>query len=91
MPKQYAVSRTGSFKVDAGCPAAAPAGCKLSLKLSARLPGRKKAATIATAARTAKPGANAAITMKLNASARRALVSKRKLTAVLEAGRARPP
>jgi hypothetical protein len=90
VPKQYAVSRTGSFKVDASCPAAAPASCTLRLKLSARLPGRTKAATIASARKTAKPGAGAKLTLKLSSSARKALVSKRKLTAVLTLAGAAP-
>jgi hypothetical protein len=90
VPKQYAVSRTGSFKVDASCPAAAPASCTLSLKLSAKLPGRKKAATIASARKTAKPGAGAKITLTLSSSARKALVKKRKLTAVLTLAGAAP-
>jgi hypothetical protein len=90
VPKQYTVSRTGSFKVDASCPAAAPASCTLRLKLSAKLPGRKKAATIATARKTAKPGLGAKITLKLSASARKALVKKRKLSAVLTLAGAAP-
>jgi hypothetical protein len=88
--KQYLVSRTGSFKVDASCPAAAPASCTLSLKLSAKLPGRERAATIATARKSAKPGAGAKITLKLSSSARKALVQKRKLTAVLTLAGAAP-
>ncbi len=83
VPKHYSVSRAGSLKVDVSCPAAAPASCRLSLKLAARLPGRKKSATIATASKTAKPGAGAKITMKLSASARSALAKKRQLSAVL--------
>jgi hypothetical protein len=90
VPKHYAVSRTGSFKVDASCPASAPASCTLSLKLSARLPGRTKAATIAAAAKTAKPGAKAAITLKLSSTARSALAKKRKLSAVLTLAGAPP-
>lgn len=90
VPKHYTVSRTGSFKVAASCPAAAPASCKLSLKLSARLPGRKKAATIATGRTTAKPGARATITLKLSSSARSALAKKRKLNAVLTLAGAAP-
>jgi hypothetical protein len=90
VPKQYAVSRRGSFKVEAGCPAAAPASCKLSLKLSARLPGRKKAATIASARKTVEPGVGAKITLKLSASARTALRKKRRLTAVLTLAGAAP-
>ena len=72
------------------CPAAAPASCKLSLKLAARLPGRKKSATIATASKTAKPGAGAKITLKLSSSARSALAKKKKLSAVLTLAGAAP-
>ncbi len=88
--KRYSVSRAGSLKVDVSCPAAAPASCRLSLKLAARLPGRKRSATIATASRTARPGARAKITMKLSSSARRALAKKQKLSAVLTLAGAAP-
>jgi hypothetical protein len=90
VPKQYAVSRTGSFKVDASCPAAAPASCTLRLKLSAKLPGHKRTATIASARKTAKPGAGARITLKLSSPARKALVKRRRLTAVLTLAGAPP-
>jgi hypothetical protein len=90
VPKHYAVSRAGSFKVDASCPAAAPANCLLNLKLSAKLPGRTKAATIASARKTAKPGASAKITLKLTASARSVVFKKRKLAAVLTLAGAAP-
>ena len=65
------------FSVSASCPAAAPATCAITLKVTAKLPGRRKAATIATARSTAKPGKRAKINLRLSRAARSALKKQR--------------
>ena len=83
VPKRYKVARDGMFSVSASCPAAAPATCAMTLKLTAKLPGRRKAATIATARSTAKPGKRARINLRLSAAARSALKKRKTLSAQL--------
>ena len=83
VPARYRVARDGTFSVTASCPAAAPATCSLTLKVAAKLPGRRKAATIATARSTAKPGKRARINLRLSRAARSALKKQRTLRATL--------
>jgi hypothetical protein len=82
-PRRYKVAGDGTFAVTARCPKGAPATCSLTLKVTAKLPGRRKAATIATARSTAKPGKRANVNLRLSAAGRSALKRKRSLTAEL--------
>ena len=81
--KRYTVSKAGALAAETSCPALAPASCHVSLKLTATLPGRKKAATIASATATVKAGLKRKLTLKLSSSARSALAAKRTLKAQL--------
>ena len=83
LASRYKVSRDGMFSISASCPAAAPATCAITLKVTAKLPGRRKAATIATARSTAKPGKRARINLRLSRAARSALKTKRTLSGQL--------
>ena len=56
------------FAVTARCPKGAPSTCSITLKVTAKLPGRRKAATIATARSTAKPGKGAKVNLRLSAA-----------------------
>jgi hypothetical protein len=76
--------------ISASCPAAAPETCAITLKLTAKLPGRRKAATIATARSTAKPGQRAKIHLRLSSAARSALKKRRTLRAQLTLEGAQP-
>lgn len=80
---RYKVARDGMFSISASCPAAAPATCAIKLKLTAKLPGRRRAATIASARSTAKPGKRARVNLRLSRAARSALKKKRTLRAQL--------
>jgi hypothetical protein len=88
--KRYTVSKAGRLAAETSCPALALSNCRVSLKLTATLPGRKRAATIASARATVKPGARAKITLKLSASARSALAKKHTLSAQLTLAGAKP-
>jgi hypothetical protein len=88
--KRYTVSRAGSLSAQASCPAKALSSCRVSLKLTATLAGHGKAVTIARAHGTIRPGAQAAIKLKLSTSARRALARKRSLSAQLTLSGAKP-
>jgi hypothetical protein len=81
--KRYKVAGDGTFAVTARCPKAAPSTCSITLKVTAKLPGRRKAATIATARSTARPGKRAKVNLRLSAPGRSALRKKRTLTARL--------
>jgi hypothetical protein len=82
-PRRYKVASDGTFAVTARCPKGAPSTCSITLKLTAKLPGRRKAATIATARSTAKPGKGAKVNLRLSAAGRSALKRKRSLSAKL--------
>ena len=88
--KRYTVSKSGALTAEVSCPARAASNCSVALTLRAKLPGRKKTATIATARGSVKPGANAKVTLKLSAAARRALASKRSMSATLTLAGAKP-
>ena len=88
--KHYTVSKQGSLAAETSCPALARSSCRVSLKLAATLPGHKKPITIASARATVKPGARAKLTLKLSASARRALTKKHSLSAQLTLSGAKP-
>ncbi len=82
-PRRYKVASDGTFAVTARCPKGAPSTCSITLKVTAKLPGRRKAATIATARSTAKPGKRAKVNLRLSAAGRSALKRKRSLSAKL--------
>jgi hypothetical protein len=82
--------RRGAVSVAVTCPARAAASCPVSFTLRAKLPGRKRITTIATARTSVKPGAKAAVKLKLSAAARRALAKRRTLAATLTLAGARP-
>jgi hypothetical protein len=88
--KRYTVSKAGRLAAETSCPALASSNCSVSLKLTATLPGRKRAATIATARGTVKPGARTKLTLKLSASARTALTKRHSLSATLTLAGTKP-